>query len=378
VTVPLSKREEIDRWILSKLNSLVGNNIKLMDEYEVTKAARAISDFTIDHLSNWYVRRCRRRFWKSEMNENKLAAYQTLYECLVTLSKLIAPFTPFLAEELFQNLNSVTKSEQTESVHLTDLPEKGETDKELEQKMDVAQHVVYLVRAIRAKSNLKVRQPLKKLIVVVDKNMKDALLKMKDVILEEVNIKELEILEDDSTLVHKSVKANFKTIGPKFGKSVKAIAERIKNFSSADISSIEKGEAVSLEIDGESLSINREDVEILSEQITGWIVESENGTTVAVDTRLSKELISEGLAREFVNRIQNMRKDAGFQVTDKINIAYSGNSDFVFAINSFTNYISVETLAEKIENKNEFNGGFSQDWKIGVDDIKIRIEKVSI
>ncbi len=384
-SVPLSKREEIDRWILSKLNSLVENNIKLMDEYEVTKAARAISDFTIDHLSNWYVRRCRRRFWKSEMNENKLAAYQTLYECLVTISKLIAPFTPFLAEELFQNLNSVTKSEQTESVHLTDLPEKGVTDKELEQKMDVAQHVVYLVRAIRAKSNLKVRQPLKKLIVVLDKNMKDALLKMKDVILEEVNIKELEILEDDSTLVHKSAKANFKTIGPKFGKNVKAVAERIKNFNSADISSIEKGEDVSLEIGGESLSINREDVEILSEQITGWIVESENGITVAVDTQLSKELISEGLAREFVNRIQNMRKDAGFQVTDKIKITYSGNSDFVFAINSFTNYISVETLAEKIvqrtpdgENINEFNGGFSQDWKIGVDDIKIKIEKVSI
>jgi isoleucyl-tRNA synthetase len=378
VSVPLSKREEIDRWILSKLNSLVENNIKLMDEYEVTKAARAISDFTIDHLSNWYVRRCRRRFWKAEMNENKLAAYQTLYECLVTVSKLIAPFTPFLAEELFQNLNSVTKSENIESVHLTDLPEKGVIDKELEQKMDVAQHVVYLVRAIRAKSNLKVRQPLKKLIVVVEKNVKDALLKMKDVILEEVNIKELEILEDDSTLVHKSAKASFKTIGPKFSKNVKAVAERIKNFSAADISSIEKGEVVSLEIDGESLSINREDIEILSEQIAGWIVESENGVTVAVDTQLTKELISEGLAREFVNRIQNMRKDAGFQVTDKINIAYSGNSDFVFAINSFTNYISVETLAEKIENKNEFNGGFSQDWKIGVDDIKIKIEKVSI
>jgi isoleucyl-tRNA synthetase len=376
--VPLLKREEIDRWIISKLNSLVENNIRLMDEYEVTKAARAISDFTIDHLSNWYVRRCRRRFWKSEMNENKLAAYQTLYECLVTVSKLIAPFAPFLAEELFQNLNSVTKSEKVESVHLTDLPEKGEVDKELEQKMDVAQHVVYLVRAIRAKSNLKVRQPLKKLIVVIDKDMKDALSKMKDVILEEVNIKELEVLEDDSTLVHKSAKANFKTIGPKFGKNAKAVAERIKNLTAADISSIERGETVSLEIEGESLSISRDDVEILSEQIAGWIVESEGGVTVAVDTQLSKELISEGLAREFVNRIQNMRKDAGFQVTDKINIAFSGNSEFAIAINSFKNYISVETLAEKIENEVGLNGGFLQDWKIGGDDIKIKIEKVSI
>lgn len=376
--VPLSKREEIDRWILSKLNSLVEANIKLMDEYEVTKAARATSDFTIDHLSNWYVRRCRRRFWKSEMNENKLAAYQTLYECLVTISKLIASFTPFLGEELFQNLNSVTKSEKTESVHLTDFPVTGEIDKELEQKMDVAQHVVYLVRAIRAKSNLKVRQPLKKLIVVIEKNKKDALLKMKDVILEEVNIKELEILDDDSTLVHKSAKANFKTIGPKFGKNVKAVAEKIKNFTSTEISLIEKGDSVAVEINGESLSVSKDDVEILSEQISGWIVESETGVTVAVDTHLTPELISEGLAREFVNRIQNMRKDAGFQVTDKINIAFSGNSDFKTAINSFTKYIAVETLAEKIETKVEFNGGFVQDWKIGEDEIKIKIEKVSI
>ncbi|MCW9065343.1 MAG: class I tRNA ligase family protein, partial [Ignavibacteriaceae bacterium] len=206
-----------------------------MDEYEVTKAARAISDFTIDHLSNWYVRRCRRRFWKSEMNENKLAAYQTLYECLVTISKLIAPFTPFLAEELFQNLNSVTKNEKIESVHLADLPVTGEINYELETKMDVAQQVVYLVRAIRAKSNLKVRQPLKKLIVVVDKKMKGALAKMKDVILEEVNIKELEILDDDSTLVHKSAKANFKTIGPKFGKNVKVVAAKIKDFNASEI-----------------------------------------------------------------------------------------------------------------------------------------------
>ena len=377
-SVPLVKREEIDRWILSKLNSLVENNIRLMDEYEVTKAARAISDFTIDHLSNWYVRRCRRRFWKSEMNENKLAAYQTLYECLVTVSKLIAPFTPFLAEELFQNLNSVTKSENIESVHLTDLPIIGEINKELEMKMDVAQHVVYLVRAIRAKSNLKVRQPLKKLIVVVDKNMKEALSKMKDVILEEVNIKELEILDDDSTLVHKSAKANFKTIGPKFGKNVKLVAEKIKTFNPSEIKTVEQGNTVTVNINGDSLEITKDDVEILSEQIAGWIVESENGVTVAVDTELSPQLISEGLAREFVNRIQNMRKDAGYKVTDKINVEFSGNSDFIFAINSFANYIAAETLAEKIKNKTELEGGFLQDWKIGADEIKIKIEKVSI
>jgi isoleucyl-tRNA synthetase len=375
--VPLSKREEIDRWILSKLNSLVESNIKLMDEYEVTKAARAISDFTIDHLSNWYVRRCRRRFWKSEMNENKLAAYQTLYECLISISKLIAPFAPFLAEELFRNLNSVTKNETVESVHLTNFPVSGEIDKQLELKMDVAQNVVYLVRAIRAKSNLKVRQPLKKLIVV-ERNMKVALLKMKDVILDEVNIKELEILDDDSSLVHKSAKANFKAIGPKFGKNVKAVAEKIKNFTVADITSIEKGDSLNIEVEGESLSVNKDDVEIMSEQIAGWIVESDRGVTVAIDTQLTPELISEGLAREFVNRVQNMRKDAGFEVTDKIRIEFSGNLEFETAINSFKDYIALETLAEKLETNVELNGGFVQDWKIGGDDIKIKIEKVSI
>jgi len=377
-SVPINKREEIDRWIISKLNSLVVNNIQLMDKYEVTKAARAISDFTIDHLSNWYVRRCRRRFWKSEMNENKLAAYQTLYECLITISKLIAPFTPFLAEELYQNLNSVTKNEKFESVHLTDLPVTGEIDKELEMKMEVAQYVVYLVRAIRAKSNLKVRQPLKKLIVVVDKKKKDALSKMRDVILEEVNIKEMEILDDDSTLVHKSAKANFKIIGPKFGNKVKIVAERIKNFSPEEIGLLEKGNPIEADLNGENISIMVEDVEILSEQIKGLIVESENGVTVAVDTDLTPELISEGMAREFVNRVQNMRKDAGFDVTDKIKIAFSGNSDLSFAINSFANYISIETLAVKIENITNPGGGFIQDQKIGDKEIKIKIEKVSI
>jgi isoleucyl-tRNA synthetase len=292
--------------------------------------------------------------------------------------KLIAPFAPFLAEELFQNLNSVTKSETVESVHLTDLPEKGEVDKDLETKMEIAQHVVYLTRAIRAKSNLKVRQPLKKLMVVVEKNKKDSLAKMKEVILEEVNIKELEIVEDDSVIVHKSAKPNFKTIGPKFGNKVKSVTERIKNFTGSEIYSLEKGNPVTLEIDGENFNILSEDVEILSEQIAGWIVESENGLTVAVDIQLNKELISEGLAREFVNRIQNMRKDAGFHVTDKINVEFSCNSKFIDSINSFKKYIAVETLAEKIENRDELVGGFLQDWKIGVNDIKIKIEKASI
>ncbi len=376
--VPLNKREEIDRWILSKLNSLVENYTKLMDQYELTKAARAISEFTIDHLSNWYVRRSRRRFWKSEMNENKLAAYQTLYECLFTACKLVAPFAPFMAEELFRNLNSITKNEDIESVHLAELPLEGKTDKELEKKMDITQHVVYLTRAIRAKSNLKVRQPLKKLIVVVDETSKESLAKMKEVILEEVNIKSLEIVDDDSAILHKSTKPNFKTIGPKFGKNVKFVSEIIKNFTTCEINRLEKGESITKDFNGENIEIALDDVEIVSEQLSGLIVESDNGITVAVDTELTDQLISEGMAREFVNRIQNMRKDAGFQVTDKINVIFNADSEFINAINSHKKYIAVETLAEKIENNLDADGKFSQEWKIGNSDVKIKIEKVSI
>ena len=376
--IPYEERPEIDRWIISKLNALVEEYEQLMNDYDVTKAARAVSSYTIDQLSNWYVRRSRRRFWKSEMNKEKLSAYQTLYESLETLCKLTAPFAPFISEAIYLDLNAETKREKFESVHLADFPKATYRDKALEEKMEVAQNVVYLTRAMRAKNNLKVRQPLKKIMVALDKSKHEALSKMKDVILEEVNIKELEILKDDSTFVHKSAKANFKTIGPKFGKNVKAVAEKIKNLTVAEIILIEKGETVTLAVEEESLSISKEDVEILSEQISGWVVESENGVTVAVDTQLTKELISEGLAREFVNRIQNMRKDAGYQVTDKINIAFSGNSEFTIAINSFKNYISAETLAEKIENEVGLNGGFLQDWKIGGDEIKIKIEKVSI
>jgi isoleucyl-tRNA synthetase len=375
--VALAQREEIDRWILSKLNSLIANYEKFMDDYDVTRAARSVSEFTIDHLSNWYVRRCRRRFWKSEMNENKLAAYQTLYECLETICKLTAPFAPFISEEIYQNLNSITGREKFESVHLTNFPGKGERDTNLELKMDVAQHVVYVARAIRAKSNLKVRQPLEKIMVAVDKEKQEAVMNMKSVILDEVNIKSLEILEDETTIVRKSAKPDFKTIGPKFGKNVKLAAERIKNLSKNEISEIEKGIILTVEFKGEKLSISPENVEIVKEEISGWVVESEGGITVAVNTELTDDLIAEGLAREFVNRIQNMRKDAGFEVTDKIKVSYTGTNKLTNAIKIFTNYISAETLAEKLEYTDRLNGGVVRDWKIGEHNCKIQIEKIS-
>ena len=375
--ISYEKRPEIDRWIISKLNSLVEEYTRLMDRYDVTKAARAISAFTIDHLSNWYVRRSRRRFWKSEMNANKLSAYQTLYEVLVTITKLLSPFAPFLAEEVYSNLNSVTEKELRESVHLALIPGVTYKDVELEERMEIAQKIVYLTRAMRAKANLKVRQPLKKIMVVVDKSKRDALSYMREVILDEVNIKELIVLDDDSEIVNKSAKANFKSIGPKFGKKVKTVAESIKLFTKEQIAKIESGNKVELNVDGEELSISPEDVEVVSSEIKGWVVESEEGVTVAIDTELSDELISEGLAREFVNRIQNMRKDAGFDVTDRIKIVFSGSKKLIDAINSFSSYVSNETLAEKLVAGENSNGGIQQDWKIGEFDCSIGIEKIS-
>ncbi|MFO7525882.1 MAG: isoleucine--tRNA ligase [Ignavibacteriaceae bacterium] len=375
--IPYEDRPEIDRWIISKLNSLIEEYELFMDGYDVTKAARAVSTFTIDHLSNWYVRRSRRRFWKAEMNREKLSAYQTLYECLIKTIKLTSPFTPFIAEELYQNLNRETQRDNFESVHLADFPQKGFREIDLEEKMEIAQSVVYLARAMRAKNNLKVRQPLRKIMVVLDKNRHEALLKMKDVVLDEVNIKELIVLSDDAEFVNKSAKANFKAIGPKFGKKAKAVAEIIKNFDKNQIKLIETGEQINLSIEGEEIIISKEEVEIISTEITGWVVESEGGVTVALDKELDDSLINEGIVRELVNRIQNMRKDAGFEVTDKIKIKLTGHNNLLTAIKNFNQYISTETLAEKISIDDQMNGGYIQKWVIGDYECSIQIEKVN-
>ncbi len=375
--IPYEERPEIDRWIISKMNSLIKEYEALMDDYDVTKAARAVSAFTIDHLSNWYVRRSRRRFWKSDMNRSKLSAYQTLYECLINVAKLTAPFAPFISEELYQNLNSVTNKEEFESVHLSVFPEAGYIDVELEEKMDIAQKVVYLSRAMRAKSNLKVRQPLKKIMVVVESGKRESLRKMKDVILDEVNIKELVVLDDDSEIVNKSAKPNFKSIGPKYGKMVNPVAGAIREFGKKEIAELEKGGSVKISVNGEDVDILLADVEIVGTEITGRVVESAEGVTVAIDTELTDELIAEGLAREFVNRVQNMRKDAGFEVTDRILIKYNGSSKIVESVNSFSEYIANETLADKIINEDNLNGGFNQNWKIGEFECSISVEKVN-
>ena len=372
--VAYDKRPEVDRWVISKLNTLVKEYELLMDNYDVTKAARAVQSFTIDELSNWYVRRSRRRFWKAEVNENKLSAYQTLYECLMTISKLTAPFAPFVAEEIFQNLNKVGGTENCDSVHLVDYPEVTFIDKDLETKMEIAQRVVFLTRSMRAKSNLKVRQPLSRIMVAIDKEKRDAVSYMQDVILEEVNIKELVVLEDDSSIVNKSAKANFKTIGPKFGKLVKKIAAEITKFSKEQIALLEKENSISVEIDGEKVDLSSDDVEIINSEIEGWVVETEEGITVALDSELNDDLIAEGYAREVVNRIQNMRKDAGFDVMDRIKISYQTDNKLSAFINQFSDYIMRETLADLIENIDS-NEGYKQDWELGDFNCTITVQK---
>jgi isoleucyl-tRNA synthetase len=380
--IPYENRPEIDRWIISKLNSLVKEYETLMNNYDVTKAARAVSSFTIDQLSNWYVRRSRRRFWKSEVNENKIAAYQTLYECLITICKLTAPFAPFIPEEIYQNLNGATKKENYESVHLADYPKAGYIDEELEDKMDIAQRVVYLTRSIRAKSNLKVRQPLKKIMIAAGTDHKEAVQKMSDVILEEVNIKELEVLEDDSGIVNKSAKPNFKTLGPKYGKVVKPLANKIKELDKTQIAELETNKEFVINVDSEKIRISLDDVEIVSTEIEGWVVESEEGVTVAVDSEMTEDLIAEGIAREFVNRVQNMRKDAGLDVIDRINVEYSAEEKFVEYVDKFSDYIKNEILADGIKpgqlnsEKSTDNNGFRQQWQIGDYNCEIEIEKV--
>ncbi len=381
--VPYEERPELDRWIISKLNALVKEYESFMDEYEVTKAARAVSNFTIDQLSNWYVRRSRRRFWssrtpseKSEVNIAKLSAYQTLYECLNTVAKLTSPFVPFLSEEIYQALNRTTNRENFESIHLSLFPKITYREEELEKRMDIAQRVVYLARSMRAKSNLKIRQPLKKIMVAIPFELRESLTLMKNVILEEINLKELVILDSDSEIVKKSAKPNFKSIGPKFGKIVNKVAESIKAFSSLQIKSLEKGENISIDVQGENILIAPEDVEIISSNIEGWLVESEEGITAALDTELTDELIAEGLAREFVNRIQNMRKDAGFEVTDRIKISFRTDEKLNTAIKKFEEYIAAETLADELSENNGTHG-FSQDWKISDFSVNVTIQRIS-
>ncbi|MEY3586687.1 MAG: hypothetical protein RLZZ243_1751, partial [Bacteroidota bacterium] len=349
--IALNERPEIDRWVLSKLHSLVAEVDQAYHEYEPTKAGRAIQDFVTEQLSNWYVRLCRRRFWKNDDPSDKLAAYQTLYTCLETVSILASPIAPFFMDQLFQDLNAVSGKHQEESVHLANFPKSNESviDKRLESQMELAQKSCSLVLGLRKKHMLRVRQPLQKIMIpVLNQDIADQLMHVKELILSEVNVKELELLTDGAGMLVKSIKPNFKTIGPKYGKQMKSIAGIVANFTQEDIALVEQNLGWTGEIDGTTIELDMVDFEINAQDIPGWLVASEGGITVALDITLSPELKAEGIAREVVNRIQNMRKDAGFEVTDRIVVRIQTTDVITDAIKQFEQYICTEVLANSI------------------------------
>ena len=358
--IPLENRPEIDRWILSELHTLIQKVDEYYADYEPTKAARAISDFTQDYLSNWYVRLSRRRFWKGDYQEDKISAYQTLYTCMLTIAKLGAPLAPFFMDRLYLDLNSVTKKESFESIHLSEFPKYDSSfvDKTLERKMEAAQAISSLVLSLRAKEKIKVRQPLQKIMIPVDgKSQKKEILAVADLIKHEVNVKEVEVLEDASDILVKQIKPNFKVLGPRFGKDMKAIAQLVNGFTSEDIKKIEQNGVIDVVINGKSITLERSDVEITSQDIEGWLVASSGNFTVALDVTLTEDLKKEGIARELVNRIQNLRKDSGFELTDRIAIQFQQDEQIINAIQKNLTYIKTETLADELEIIEHLNKG---------------------
>lgn len=350
--VPANERPEIDRWVLSKLNSLIKEVDAAYNDYEPTKAGRLIEEFVSDQLSNWYVRLCRRRFWKSDDSKDKQSAYQTLYTCLETVALLSSPIAPFFSDQLFSDLNSVSGKHAVDSVHLADFPVVKEDliNEALEAQMDIAQRTSSLVLALRKKEKIRVRQPLQKIMVpVLNKTFTDHILHVKDLILSEVNVKELELLEEGNGMLVKSIKPNFKTIGPKYGKQMKAIAAMVNSLSSDDISKIESQGGWKGTIEGEQIELDMNDFEIAAQDIPGWLVASEGQLTVALDITISEELKAEGIARELINRVQNLRKDSGLEVTDRIVLKVETSEVIRTAIKANMEYVCNEVLANDIQ-----------------------------
>jgi isoleucyl-tRNA synthetase len=346
--VPVAERPEIDRWIISSVNSLTGNFISLMEKYEVTKAFRAIQEFVIGELSNWYIRRNRRRFWKGEKDKEKIAAYQTLKEVMINVLQLMAPLAPFISEDLYLRLRT---EKDPISIHLTDFPTPNEEyiSKELERRMELAQKIVNLARSLREKAKIRVRQPLRRILIPVSSPQERRDIQhFEAIILEELNVKGIEFVSGDTDIVSKSAKGNFKVIGKKFGKSTQAVANAIKELSSTQIKELEQKQILKIIAADQEFDLIPEDVEIVSEDIEGWLVASEHPLTVAIDTTLDAELISEGAAREFINRIQNLRKNSGFEVTDRISIKYSASEEFKNSVEKQCEYIKNETLAASL------------------------------
>ena len=368
--IPVGERPEIDRWILSELNSLVKNVDDALADYEPTKAGRLIDAFVNDDLSNWYVRLNRKRFWGKEMDKDKLSAYETLYTCLETVAKLLAPFSPFYADQLYMDLVRATGRDNVESVHLAKFPVADESlmDKNLEARMKMAQKITSMVLALRRKVNIKVRQPLQCIMIpAVDDVQRQRIEAVKSLVVNEVNVKELRFVEGSGVLV-KKVKCNFRTMGKKFGKLMKGIAGQMDALNQDDIAAFERNGSIVINVEGQEVAVDVADVEIINEDIPGWLVANDGNLTVALEVELNDELRNEGMARELINRIQNLRKDCGLEITDRVNVTISPDDRVKSAVDSFADYIKGQVLADQIAVAD--NDG----CEVELDELKVRIK----
>jgi isoleucyl-tRNA synthetase len=374
------KRPELDRWILSELNSLIKETDEAYGAFEPTRAGRAIAKFVDEHLSNWFVRLSRRRFWKGDYSEDKISAYQTLYTCLETVALLSSPIAPFYSERLFLDLNKVSGKRKEESIHLCIMPtaDAKKIDKDLEERMEMAQQYSSMVLSLRKKEQIRVRQPLNKIMIpVLNQHFKEQIDKITDLILSEVNVKTLEFMTEDTGMLVKKIKANFKTLGPRYGKLMKQIAGAIAQFEQHDIKKLETEGAYHLDIDGESVLIELADVEISTGDIPGWLIASQGSLTVALDVTITEELRQEGIARDIVNKIQGIRKESGLDVTDQINIKIEKHAETEHAINNNISYICSETLAKDLK---LMDSDLSEGELVDLSDslsVKVKVEKVS-
>ncbi|MEL6976160.1 MAG: DUF5915 domain-containing protein, partial [Bacteroidota bacterium] len=370
--IPLKERPEIDQWILSELNTLITKVDAAYADYEATKATRLISEFVQENLSNWYVRLCRRRFWKGDYQKDKISAYQTLYTCLVEVAKLSAPVAPFYMDQLYKDLVAVTGKDAFESVHLADFPKSSSEmiQGDLEEKMQMAQKISSLVLSIRQKEKIKVRQPLQKIMVpVLDAHQKTAIEAVSDLIKSEVNVKELQLLDDASGILIKKIKPNFKVLGPKYGKDMKTIAGAVATLGQEDIQKIEREGELLIPVENKNIKLQLTDVDISSQDIEGWLVASSGPLTVALDITIDDALKQEGIARELVNRIQNLRKESGFEVTDKIDIKVMKDGLVEDAISNNEEYIMTETLTAELNLEEHLEEGVS----ITFDDVNTKL-----
>jgi len=377
--IPFAQRPEIDRWILSELHSLIRRSDAHYADYEPTRVARDVQEFVNDILSNWYVRLSRRRFWKGEYTDDKISAYQTLYTCLETIAIISSPIAPFYCEQLFADLNNVTGRKDVISVHLTNFPRHNDDyiDESLEERMQLARQLSSMTLSLRKRTNIRVRQPLSKIIIPIqDKRLQKQIEKVADLIKSEVNVKEIEFLSQTEGFLVKTIKANFKLLGPKYGKIMKDVAAAIAGFSAKQIQQIESDGQISFEAAGQAIIVDLTEVEIITEDIPGWVVNVEDGITVALDVTITDDLREEGIAREFINRIQNIRKESGFEVTDRIVAHYEHHDEISQAIQNNYQYICSEILADKLESKENINGENTSHIEIleGVE-IKVIVNK---